>query len=1119
MPTIKQLPVATAVTAGDLLPISQDGLTRSVSVSGLLANTQPAVSLAQGTLLGRSSSGLGGPEAVGLGLGLAMRSGSVVAAGDDHLQFSVSPILVAGDEVIVNSNAMPKRMAATALRSLFSAGPGVAIDSTGVISAVGGSGGSGTVGPQGAKGDPGPQGQSGQGFNFRGSWQSNTAYAAYDVVTYGGQTFVATTSLVSTGSFASPAWSLLAAQGAVGAQGQAGPTTPATFSSVGAIKPGSGLSVATDGTLSIASVNPAAIAQGGAGIGQILGWTGTTWGPTTVSAGATYSGAAPINVTAGLISLSQNGATAGQVLTWSGTAWAPQPAPAAATLGSSSPAMDGVASAGVSVNATRDDHRHPTDSTRAPITNPAFTGSLTLPSWTTTARPSAPVAGMEGYATDTARRETYTPSGWVQYVRSVDIPAASGQLLGGTSAAGSAVAITLGTGLALAGTTLSATSAYTLPSASATVLGGVKQGAGVTIASDGTISATGTSGVGTFNSRSGTVTLTLSDVSGVVGVGAAARTNLGLATIASSGSFSDLTGVPVIPAAATATPVVNGTASVGVSASFARADHVHGSDPSRLAVSGNLSDLGNIVSARANLGLGVAATLNVGTAAGMVAAANDSRIIGAVQTSAIPAASGQLLGGSGTPGAPVAISLGSGLALSGGTLSATAGNSYALPTASTTTLGGVKSDGNTVQVATDGTLSVAGLAITSLTDISSGPLGGPALSDIDTLNRAGTDYRVTLSARSMLFRKTPAGSRTITLASNATVATLTGADNDKTVVVAGSAAGSLTVDGTIADGFRCQVINHTGSALVLSGISGLGATSVANGSSCWVTLANSAVEATLPGTGAGSTYTLPVASTSQLGGVKPDGSTLTTTSDGTLSVVTIATHALAAGTSLAPADEFAMYSASSSADVKYSAGQVATFVQSNLQSWGASARPMLGGTQFGLGFNTTLGRFEFWNGTTWNQHCRVSDFTASATQLYAGSSTGGVATPINIGSGLTLTGTTLNAAGGTSVSPVPVITASASGSSQSLAFPASGNRAYDVTLTANCSLALAGGTPGELQTITLVIRGGAGGFSANLPPAIKWPGGMAPNVDTSAGSYNEFYVRTIDGGATYSGNY
>ncbi len=45
-----------------------------------------------------------------------------------------------------------------------------------------------------------------------------------------------------------------------------------------------------------------------------------------------------------------------------------------------------------------------------------------------------------------------------------------------------------------------------------------------------------------------------------------------------------------------------------------------------------------------------------------------------------------------------------------------------------------------------------GLPVTSLTDIST--LGGPALTDVDTLNRGGTDYKTTLAARTALVSRT-----------------------------------------------------------------------------------------------------------------------------------------------------------------------------------------------------------------------------------------------------------------------------------------------------------------------------------------------------------------------------
>lgn len=430
--------------------------------------------------------------------------------------------------------------------------------------------------------------------------------------------------------------------------------------------------------------------------------------------------------------------------------------------------------------------------------------------------------------------------------------------------------------------------------------------------------------------------------------------------------------------------------------------------------------------------------------------------------------------------------------------------------ATTTQPGVIKADGSTITVAADATASVVGTAVTAMTDISSATLGGPALSDVDTLNRAGTDYKVTLSARSTLFRKSPAGSRTITLVSGATSAVLTSTDNDKQVVVTG-AAGTLSVDGTITDGFRCLVINKTGSALTLSGITGLGgALSLAANSPSQVYMAASSIEATT-----GTTYALPSATTGMLGGVKPDGTSLATAADGTLSVVTITTHALPAGVTVNAADEIATYSSALSSDVKYSLTQVANYALTNIQSWTVTARPTPANGQYVLGYNSSAGRFEFWNGTAWNQHVRVSDLAATSAQLFGGSGTNGVAAPISLGAGLILSNGTLTS----SAIGVPVLAVSASGTSQALSFPLAGSRAYDITLTANCTFSISGGTTGELQTVSLIIRGGSGGFAVVLPANVKWKGGNAPAIDTSSGSINLVRLQTSDGGTTYAGNF
>ena len=98
------------------------------------------------------------------------------------------------------------------------------------------------TGPQGPKGDTGntgdtgpagSKGDTGQGFTLRGEWDSLTAYVPYDVVTFGGESYV--NILTSTGyqPFYTQFWTKIAAKGdtgdtgPAGAKGDAGDTGPA----------------------------------------------------------------------------------------------------------------------------------------------------------------------------------------------------------------------------------------------------------------------------------------------------------------------------------------------------------------------------------------------------------------------------------------------------------------------------------------------------------------------------------------------------------------------------------------------------------------------------------------------------------------------------------------------------------------------------------------------------------------------------------------------------------------------------------------------------------------------------------------------------------------------------
>lgn len=123
MPTIPQLPMAQAAGSTDELPLSQAGVTRSVTVGELLTGTQPLIELASGSMLGRASLGPGGVEALPLGPGITIANASLSANGGDHASFAE------------NSNGIPKRLGLPLLRGLFNAGSNISIDGAGDISA------------------------------------------------------------------------------------------------------------------------------------------------------------------------------------------------------------------------------------------------------------------------------------------------------------------------------------------------------------------------------------------------------------------------------------------------------------------------------------------------------------------------------------------------------------------------------------------------------------------------------------------------------------------------------------------------------------------------------------------------------------------------------------------------------------------------------------------------------------------------------------------------------------------------------------------------------------------------------------------------------------------------
>lgn len=135
MPTIDQLPPATSVSGTDAVPVSQNGVARATSVSTLLSGTQPALTLASGTLLGRVSHGPGGPEPLALGAGLTIVNDALVATAPTSGSVPTLSALTPAADLVASSGGQTALMPLSLLRGMYSAGENVTIDENGVISA------------------------------------------------------------------------------------------------------------------------------------------------------------------------------------------------------------------------------------------------------------------------------------------------------------------------------------------------------------------------------------------------------------------------------------------------------------------------------------------------------------------------------------------------------------------------------------------------------------------------------------------------------------------------------------------------------------------------------------------------------------------------------------------------------------------------------------------------------------------------------------------------------------------------------------------------------------------------------------------------------------------------
>jgi len=403
---------------------------------------------------------------------------------------------------------------------------------------------------------------------------------------------------------------------------------------------------------------------------------------------------------------------------------------------------------------------------------------------------------------------------------------------------------------------------YTLPTATASILGGVKVGTGLSISS-----AVLAADVTTVAGRTGAVTLSASDVSG-------------LATVATSGQYSDLSSVPTTFAPSAHSHAVSEVTGLQTALDAKAAS----STLATVATSGKYSDLSGTPSAytlpaatSVDLG-GVKVGSNVNVSVdGTISVAAPVTTLAATSVTGLAtvATSGKYSDLSGTPSAytlPNAttttlggVIIGSGLSVSSGTVSASvtsvAGRTGAVTIGSGDVSGlatSATTDTTSATNITSGTLPAARLPSTAVVAGSYGSASSAGTFTVDATGRLTAAGATAIAIASSAVSGLAASATTdTTSATNITSGTLPAARLPSTTVVAGSygtasSVGTFTVDSA----GRLTAAGSTAIAIASSAVSGLATSATTD-----TTSATNITSGTLPAA------RLPSATASVIGGV------------------------------------------------------------------------------------------------------------------------------------------------------------------------------------------------------------------------------------------------------------